>query len=314
MRYAVISDIHGNVLALDSVLADARQKRADGYIFAGDYLISAPWPNEVYRRILSCPNHLAVRGNEESYIHIPDGNDGQFEISRFCRRILENDAACWADTLPSRIDVHLSGLDVHISHSSSDFFGKAEHKRFSTRRLAERYPDRSPSRSELLEAVKNELSTDESFLSGIDPLSKGIYIFGHSHFQWHAEFGGKIFINPGSCGLPLDCEEKMHAPYTLLTIENGVCQIEERRIPYDEEKLIECVKSTDQYTQARVWSEIIFEEWRTRREKVFHFLSLAERYSHSIGDDIRPFQKDTWEKAYLKWRSLSEKEKLSFGS
>ena len=77
--------------------------------------------------------------------------------------------------------------------------------------------------------------------------------------------------------------------------------MEERRIPYDAEALILQAKSTGQYAAARVWSEIIFSEWRTVREKVYQFLHHCERYADRIGDTRRPFAKDTWEAAYIEW-------------
>ena len=46
MKYAVISDIHGNLPALKVVLADAEKQGADAYIFGGDYCLSGPYPNE----------------------------------------------------------------------------------------------------------------------------------------------------------------------------------------------------------------------------------------------------------------------------
>ena len=77
--------------------------------------------------------------------------------------------------------------------------------------------------------------------------------------------------------------------------------MEERRIPYDVEALITQVKATEQYAEARIWSETIFAEWRTRREKVASLLWYAEEYATRIGDPRRPFAKDTWQAAYAEW-------------
>ena len=68
MRYAVISDIHGNMDALEAVLADARKQGAEGYLFAGDYCLSLPYPEEVIDRIRKIENAVLIRGNEEQYI------------------------------------------------------------------------------------------------------------------------------------------------------------------------------------------------------------------------------------------------------
>ncbi len=86
-----------------------------------------------------------------------------------------------------------------------------------------------------------------------------------------------MFINPGSAGLPLDCEA-FEASCTLLTVEADKVMVEERRISCDVERLIAKVKENNQYAEARVWSEIIFKEWMNSREHVGFFLEFAEGY------------------------------------
>lgn len=56
MKYAIISDIHGNMPALKLVLEDARKQGADAFLFAGDYCVSAPWFNEVVACMRSLTN------------------------------------------------------------------------------------------------------------------------------------------------------------------------------------------------------------------------------------------------------------------
>ena len=68
MKYAVISDVHGNMDALEAVLADARKQGAEGYLFAGDYCLSLPYPEEVINTIRKIENAVIIRGNEEQYI------------------------------------------------------------------------------------------------------------------------------------------------------------------------------------------------------------------------------------------------------
>ena len=51
MKYAVISDIHGNMDALDAVLSDAEKQSADIFLFAGDYCLSMPFPEQAVQRI-----------------------------------------------------------------------------------------------------------------------------------------------------------------------------------------------------------------------------------------------------------------------
>ena len=76
MKYAVIADVHGNAPALHLAMADALDRGAQGFLFAGDYCIRAPWPNEVvallrkdgpgqidiplFQTGFACPNEFVV--------------------------------------------------------------------------------------------------------------------------------------------------------------------------------------------------------------------------------------------------------------
>lgn len=302
MKYAVISDIHGNAPALRLALADATEQGAEGYLLAGDYCISAPWASEVIPLLRALPNAHIIRGNDEAHLDIAPGDDGQFEASRWCAAsILPQDKA-WLDALPEELTIRCEGLDIRMAHSSQVFVGTSLHERFRTSVLPGLYPDGPVSREALL-ADFRRLWEKDSFRDVIHALPEGVYVFGHNHIQTWADFEERILVNPGSCGLPLDCGDTFCAAYSLLTIEDGHVSVEERRIPYHVEALIAQAKATAQYQAARIWSEIIFSEWRTCREKVFQFLHHCERYATSIGDPRRPFARDTWEAAYTLWEA-----------
>src|SRR5947209_504700 len=67
MRIAVISDMHGNCLALDAVLADLRRDPADRIVCLGDTIQGGPQPAEVVARLreLACP---VVMGNADDWV------------------------------------------------------------------------------------------------------------------------------------------------------------------------------------------------------------------------------------------------------
>ncbi len=299
MKFAVLSDIHGNVPALRLVLADAAAHHVDGYLLAGDYCISAPWAHEVVGLLRALPNSHVIRGNDEAHLDVAPGDDGQFEVSRWCMSTLTPEDKAWLDALPEELTFTCEGVTIRMAHSSQAFVGKCLHERFRTSVLPGFYPD-GPTDRATLTADFRALWEKEAFREHIAALDKGVYVFGHNHIQTWGKFDGRVLVNPGSVGLPLDCES-FGAAYSLLTIEDGIVTVEERRIPYDVEALIDQVKATGQYQAARVWSEIIFSEWHTVREKVFQFLHHCERYAASIGDARRPFAKDTWEAAYAEW-------------
>ena len=68
MRYAVISDIHGNLYALRAVLSNAANQNIDNYLFLGDYIEDLPWPNEVVEMVRCVKNAVVIRGNKEQYL------------------------------------------------------------------------------------------------------------------------------------------------------------------------------------------------------------------------------------------------------
>ena len=65
MHIAVISDVHGNIAALDAVVSDAGD--VDAYWFLGDLVAHGPRPAECVRRVRALPGVVAVRGNTDRY-------------------------------------------------------------------------------------------------------------------------------------------------------------------------------------------------------------------------------------------------------
>ena len=86
MKYAVLSDIHGNATALKAVLEDVKNKGITDYIIAGDYCLSGPYPDECISIIRNLKNAHIIRGNEEQYLENLIGQnqeswtDGQMQI------------------------------------------------------------------------------------------------------------------------------------------------------------------------------------------------------------------------------------------
>ncbi len=300
MKYAIISDIHGNYMALQKILDDAKANKAEVYIFVGDYCVGAPWVRDVVELLQNRQDAIIVKGNEEAYLNSPYGDDGQFEISRWCGKQLSAEQIEWLNQLPEQVEISDGDYNISITHKSEKFIGPIEFDKFHPTLLAEQYPNETISHEEMLEMINDTLDNNRDFLDAQEQIPKGIYIFGHSHVQWYKEIDGHIYINPGSCGLPQDCE-KFGAPYTLLTVEGEYVSVEERRVRYHMNDLIEEVKKTSQYKEAYVWSEITFREWIHSRNYVDFFLGFAEEYANKIGDTRRPFAKKTWREAYDLW-------------
>ena len=75
MKIALISDIHGNIDALEAVLKDAQVQGVEGYAFLGDYIFDLPFANDVVRRIRALPNATFISGNKEALLDRLAGED-----------------------------------------------------------------------------------------------------------------------------------------------------------------------------------------------------------------------------------------------
>jgi len=307
MKYAIISDIHGNLPAFTAVLNDAQKQGVYKYIFVGDYYMSLPYPNEVIDIVKSHPNSYVIRGNHEDYLknlatqNQQDWKQGQMSTLYWYFNNITKQNLEYLSTLPHQIHFKDNTTAFYIAHSSDKFIGDIELRELSPIKIALKYKDKPFSRTILLRDIHEYFNNDIEFHEKNKSLSNGIYIFGHTHSQWHFKVGEKLFINPGSCGLPSDLTPG--APYTILEVNGDSWNIDERRIDYDIESLTEDLICSNLYKEAQVWSEIIIKNLRTGKEHVYPFLLFAEEYANQINDNVRPFSLKTWTEAYDIWKT-----------
>ena len=169
----VLYDIHGNLPALDRVLAEADQLGVDRWLLGGDYGTPSPWPDETLARLKELPGATWIRGNGERWLREPplDRPEVMATYDRFQGSFSE-ETVDWLYALPTNAE--LDGiLYVHGSPLSD----------------VESFPP-EPS------------DGDERLLSGVEDRT---VVFGHSHQQFRrAGPNGTELVNPGSAGMPLD--------------------------------------------------------------------------------------------------------------
>ncbi len=309
MRYALISDIHGNYPALRAILEDVKSANIDKYIFAGDYYMCLPYPNEVIDTVKTCPHSYAVRGNEEDRIDMlskkdkSTWTDGQFQALYWYYNEISNENRTYLTELPRSIVIDEY---IYVSHRSSEFIGNVEMEMFSTNLLQPIFKNRMLAKEDMITALSEKLDNDTAFHKRLADLNDGVYIFGHTHIQWHKQYGDTWFINPGSSGFPMDFTGG--APYTILEMADNGIAVHERRVKYDENQCVNDLLHSSLYRQDKVWNEIMIREFKTHHEFLMHFLTFAEEYANTIGDSTRPYSRQTWMEAYTAWcnKSLSD--------
>ena len=314
-RLAVISDIHGNLPALQAVLNDAKNRGISEFIFAGDYCLSGPFPDECIAALMLPEYTYIVRDNEEKYLEDLIGKDqgnwtdGQMQVTYWCFRNITPEHLRFLTALPHTLAFRVNGVDIHLSHRSSAWIGDCEFRLIGPGVLVKRYERTDVTPEQYRQDVHHLFRHDPDFQNALRGLEEGVYLFGHSHVQWNwQDTDRNIFlINPGSCGLPLDFIHDS-VPYTVLSVsEGGTVGVEEVRVPFDKPGYAEILRNSEQFREANVWTKVVIKEWLKTHEHMTFFLEFVERYAQETGDTGRPFSVETWEKAYGIWdQSLTD--------
>jgi diadenosine tetraphosphatase ApaH/serine/threonine PP2A family protein phosphatase len=174
---AVLYDIHGNLPALEAVLADAHAAGADRWLLGGDYGTPSPWPNETLALLRELSDATWIRGNGERWLREPPPD--RPEIGEEYVRLgsgVTREVEEWLFALPERAE--LDGiLYVHGSPLSD------------------------------VESFAPEPQEgEERMLAGV---RERTVVFGHSHQQFRRPGpDGTMLVNPGSVGMPLDGDRR----------------------------------------------------------------------------------------------------------
>jgi predicted phosphodiesterase len=213
MRIAILSDIHGNLVALDACLADLQaQGGADVIVAAGDLCMDGPKPKKVLQRLQEI-GAQCLRGNTDRFICATDASelaalgDAERKQILWTRDEIGEKWVAWLSSLPFSLRFGDAGnelLVVHANPTSDD-----EHV----------WPD-----------------TDDATLERLIGEEKAAVIaFGHLHLPYVRVWRGKLLVNVASAGLPKDGDPR--AGYAILTQHNGGWEAKHRRIAFDVKKV-----------------------------------------------------------------------------
>jgi predicted phosphodiesterase len=116
MRLAVIADVHGNLRALEAVLADIRSRGADVIVNLGDCVTSPLWPRETLE-LLDTVGMPTVRGNHDRWIAQPSTAPNSPSIA-FSREALSATQRAALGALPATVALDAGVLAVHGTPTS----------------------------------------------------------------------------------------------------------------------------------------------------------------------------------------------------
>jgi putative phosphoesterase len=215
-RVAVITDIHGNLPALQASLGAIEQIGVDAIFCGGDLVGYGPHPNEVCALIAE-REIPTIYGNYDyaiardlddcgcAYVTQHDRELGQRSVA-WTLSHTEPGAKDFMHELPFDLRVDLGGVPVHLVHGSP-------------RKV-------------------NEYLFEDKPASLYERLAKAeearVMVFGHTHKPWVHTYGGVLFVNCGSVGKPKDGDPR--AAFAILELDDaGEVQVSIERIPYDAE-------------------------------------------------------------------------------
>ncbi len=221
MRYALISDVHANLPALDAVLRHIQRGAFDAVYHLGDLVGYAPWPNEVVERIRSA-GIAGVAGNYDSTVATNYKHCGcKYEDARqealshlsyeWTRANVSASTKAWLGALPFRLDVrplggHVAGPTLSLVHGNQT--------------LNTVYVNQDRSDDFLLKMA-----------AALGARAGDIVAFGHTHIAWHRIVEGIHFVNTGSVGRPKDGDPR--AGYVSLEVGHTGVSIDFVRVEYD---------------------------------------------------------------------------------
>lgn len=306
IKYALISDIHGNLPALKAVIQDAMENNVDHYIFLGDYCVGLAYPNEVLDYIRSIGSSYVVSGNEDEFLVKMDSIEpdkwpkGQYEASPWFYKNLSERNRRYLCGLPQEIIIKNDNRPpVFIFHKPQRYFSSTSPSSINPQFFAEGMDDGKFDSDSFNDYSNSLLNCDAELRLIISRLEDGVYIFGHTHIplSWKSE--GIILISPGSCGLPLDFNRD--ASYGILEWRDNTYIATLKRVKYDVNTTINHTIKSDYANEVSVWSGIITKELETAREQAIPFIRFAEKYATDHQDMVRPFCPKTWYSAYEEW-------------
>ena len=221
MKIAVISDIHGNMEALNAVLEDIEENSCDKIYCLGDYAMAGPEPSKAVEFFIN-QNYTMIQGNtdlmiatysDDLYNFLKDKAPVMAEALKNDKEILNKEQKEFLKNLPPQKLIIEDGVKILLVHGSP------------RKNNEDILPD-------------TPLAEVEKMLEGVDA---DIILCGHTHIPCGLQTSDKkTVVNVGSVGRPFT--ENPEACYLTILIKNGSCLFEHHFVKYDKEKAAEKLK------------------------------------------------------------------------
>ena len=247
-RLAIISDIHGNRVALEQVLRDCEVRNVDAIFCLGDIVGYGPEPAECLALVRSnC--RLSIRGNHEDALLHPEVTKSWNPVARagiaFARRTMSPDSLAFVGSLPSSFAISETVLGVHDSPVPTEdgmtYLRTKQDAAEAFGWFGERFC--LVGHTHVPSCFTTGVKSARDSIGVTDVAEHDLHVHGHSvqghSIQGHSIQGhsivielpkaGRSIINPGSVGQPRDRDPR--ASYAVLDIGRNLLELQ--RVEYD---------------------------------------------------------------------------------
>jgi predicted phosphodiesterase len=235
MKIALLSDIHGNSVALDAVLADIKaQGGVDAHWILGDLVAIGHDPVGVLERLTQLPKTRFVRGNTDRYVFagyrpFPSLAEAEVDPKLLPSLVEVAGSIAWTQgaLTANGWNEWLAQLPIEIEEVLPD----------GTRVLG---VHASPGRDEG-DGIAPRMSDEEIEVSLLG-CSAGLICVGHTHYAVNRRLGRWHVVNPGCLSNPQIDESYKGASYVMLEADETGYQVEHRQVDYDRAAVIEALE------------------------------------------------------------------------
>ena len=166
MRVAALYDVHGNARALEAVLADVAAANVDAVVFGGD-LVWGPWPRDTLALARSLGAQAQFLSGNMDRVALTNREDAS---TLFVQEQLSDEEQRFVRAWPPTLSID-GVLYCHATPRSD-------------------------------EEVVTPVSSEETWRDALRDVAEETVVYGHIHYQYDEQHGGRRVINPGSVGAP----------------------------------------------------------------------------------------------------------------
>lgn len=210
MKYAVISDIHSNHIALEAVLEEIADKQIERVICLGDLVGYHTYPNEVIDLLIKFKVNCIMGNHDLKYLNdeVPKSI-----IGKYMKNVISAENREYISRLPLSHSFDLGDYKILCVHGSPNDISEYMYE--------------------------GEINTEEI----MKVLESDVLISGHTHYPVIKQFGSKYYMNPGSIGKPKI--GRIESSYLIIELRDGILNMSIHYTAYDNAEIVKGLRENN---------------------------------------------------------------------